>query len=147
MKLHMDCKRGKNYLRKPRHQPQTPKGRSQQNLNHGWGKLISCNSELSVCTTDINTAKLNWKNAVSMDKAQYMCLKKNSSLPPSNTSSTCASPWIISPVGLSSNIIFLNMHTKNTYTSKCTKSCGDSHRHESWHTNISGKNCPFWLFW
>jgi hypothetical protein len=38
------------------------------------GNLIQCESELSVCTADINTAKLHWNSVVSTDDARYMCL-------------------------------------------------------------------------
>ena len=38
------------------------------------GNLIQCNSELSVRTADINTAKLHWNSIVSTKKARYMCL-------------------------------------------------------------------------
>jgi hypothetical protein len=38
------------------------------------GNLIQCNLEFSVCTADINTAKLYWNSVVSPKKARYMCL-------------------------------------------------------------------------
>ena len=38
------------------------------------GNLISCDSELSVRTADINTAKLHWNSVVSTNDAEYMCL-------------------------------------------------------------------------
>ena len=38
------------------------------------GNLISCDSELSVRTADINTAKLHWNSVVSTKDAEYMCL-------------------------------------------------------------------------
>ncbi len=38
------------------------------------GNLIQCESELSVRTADINTAKLHWNSVVSTEKAKYMCL-------------------------------------------------------------------------
>jgi hypothetical protein len=113
------------------------------------GNLISCNSELSVHTANINTAKLHWYSVVSMDKARYMCLDIIifTSLPPLNTLNTCASPRIISPVGLSSNIIFPNKRTKDMYTSRCAESFGDSHRQASWQTNAPGKNLRPLAIW
>ena len=36
--------------------------------------LIQCESELSVRTADINTAKLHWNSVVSREDARYMCL-------------------------------------------------------------------------
>jgi hypothetical protein len=36
------------------------------------GNLIQCNSELSVRTAGINTAKLHWNSIVSTNKAKYM---------------------------------------------------------------------------
>ncbi len=38
------------------------------------GNLIQCESELSVRTADINTAKLHWNSVVSTEDARYMCL-------------------------------------------------------------------------
>jgi hypothetical protein len=38
------------------------------------GNLIQYESELSVRTTDINSAKLHWNSVVSTDDARYMCL-------------------------------------------------------------------------
>jgi hypothetical protein len=38
------------------------------------GNLIQCDSKLSVCTADINSAKLHWNSVVSTKKARYMCL-------------------------------------------------------------------------
>jgi hypothetical protein len=38
------------------------------------GNLNQCDSKLSVCTADINTAKLHWNSIVSTKKAKYMCL-------------------------------------------------------------------------
>jgi hypothetical protein len=42
--------------------------------NTVMGNLITYNGELSVCTADINTAKLHWKSVVSTPNAKYMCL-------------------------------------------------------------------------
>ncbi len=38
------------------------------------GNLITYNGELSVCTADINTAKLHWNSVASMPNAKYMYL-------------------------------------------------------------------------
>jgi hypothetical protein len=38
------------------------------------GNLITYNGELSVRTTDINTAKLHWNSVVSTPNVKYMCL-------------------------------------------------------------------------
>ncbi len=38
------------------------------------GNLIQCESEISVRTADINTAKLHWNSVVSTEDARYMCL-------------------------------------------------------------------------
>ncbi len=36
--------------------------------------LIAYDGKLSVCTADINTAKLHWNSVVSTPNAKYMCL-------------------------------------------------------------------------
>ncbi len=38
------------------------------------GNSITYDGELSVCTADINTAKLHWNSVASMPNAKYMCL-------------------------------------------------------------------------
>jgi hypothetical protein len=38
------------------------------------GNLVSYEGELSVCTADINTAKIHWNIVISNRKAKYMCL-------------------------------------------------------------------------
>jgi hypothetical protein len=38
------------------------------------GNSITYDGELSVCTADINTAKLHWNSVVSTPNAKYMCL-------------------------------------------------------------------------
>ncbi len=41
------------------------------------GNLMSYEGELSVCTADINTAKIHWNSIISTKKAKYMCLDIN----------------------------------------------------------------------
>jgi hypothetical protein len=38
------------------------------------GNLINYNGDASVCTADLNTAKLHWNRVVSMENLRYMCL-------------------------------------------------------------------------
>ncbi len=38
------------------------------------GNLVSYEGELSVCTADINTAKIHWNSVIGNRKAKYMCL-------------------------------------------------------------------------
>ncbi len=38
------------------------------------GNLVNYNSELSVRTADINTAKMHWNSIISTKNAKYMCL-------------------------------------------------------------------------
>jgi hypothetical protein len=69
------------------------------------GNLIQWDSELSVRTADINTAKLHWNSIVSTKKAKYMCLdiKNFTSQPRLNTLNTCASYYHIPRLGQWSN--------------------------------------------
>jgi hypothetical protein len=39
------------------------------------GNLVSYEGELSVCTADINTAKIHWNSIISTEWAKYMCLE------------------------------------------------------------------------
>jgi hypothetical protein len=53
-----------------------------QNEDPNWiritamGNLVSYEGELSVCTADINTAKIHWNSVISTKGAKYMCLDK-----------------------------------------------------------------------
>ncbi len=38
------------------------------------GNLVSYKGELSVCTADINMAKIHWNSVISTKRVKYMCL-------------------------------------------------------------------------
>jgi hypothetical protein len=50
-----------------------PKEHPNRILITAGGNLILYDSELSVCTVDINTAKLHWNSVVSTKDAEYTC--------------------------------------------------------------------------
>ncbi len=76
--------------------------------------LILYNSELSVRTADINTAKLHWNSIVSRKYAEYMCIdiKKITCPLPLSILNTCTSRWTCSQVGQSTSTICTGMPTK-----------------------------------
>ena len=77
MKLNMCCSKKKNTYRDPvvyyRPQKEDP---NRIRITVG-GNLVMYESNLSVCTADLDMAKLHWNSAIRMPGARYICLDIN----------------------------------------------------------------------